>query len=58
MFVSSRRAEGGLPLCAGIEVAKSQCVDRFLAFVLKVRQIVLASLGSNRRTSTCEVSLR
>ena len=37
VFVNSRRAEGGLPPCAGIEVENSQRVDWLLAFALKVR---------------------
>ena len=56
MFVHSRRAEGGLPLCAGIGAGKFQRVVLFSACVLKVRQIVAASLRSNRRTGTREVS--
>ena len=36
-FVKSGRAEGGLPLSAGIEAENSQCIDWFLAFMLKVR---------------------
>ena len=39
-----------------LRLKTSQRVDLFLAFVLKVREIVLASLRSNRRTSTCKVS--
>ena len=35
--VNSRRAEGGLPRCAGIEAEDSQRADWFFAFVLKVR---------------------
>ena len=37
VFVNSRRAEGGLPPCAGIEAENSQRVDWFFALVLKVR---------------------
>ena len=40
------------------EAENSQRVAWVLAFVLKVRLIVLASLRSDRRTSTCEVSSR
>ena len=47
--------DGGLkrvvPPCAGLEAENFQRVDLFWAFVLKV-----ASLRSNRRTSTCDVS--
>ena len=34
--VHGRRAEGGLPPCAGIEAENFQHVDFFLAFVLEV----------------------
>ena len=37
VIVHSRRAEAGLPHCAGIEAENFQRVDLFLAFVLKVR---------------------